>query len=45
MTKLRFTKMQGLGNDFVVIDGIRQRVDLTAHQIRALADRDRKSVV
>lgn len=37
--KLRFTKMQGLGNDFVVIDGIRQRVDLTAEQIRRLADR------
>jgi len=37
--KLRFTKMHGLGNDFVVIDGIRQRVDLTPAQIRALADR------
>ncbi len=31
--------MQGLGNDFVVIDGIRQRVALTAEQIRRLADR------
>lgn len=39
MTKLRFTKMHGLGNDFVVLDGIRQRVDLTAEQIRRLADR------
>ena len=36
---LKFTKMQGLGNDFVVIDGVRQRVDLSAPQIRALADR------
>jgi diaminopimelate epimerase len=36
---LKFTKMQGLGNDFVVIDGVRQRVDLTAPEIRALADR------
>ncbi len=27
---LRFTKMQGLGNDFVVVDGVRQRVDLDA---------------
>ena len=39
MTKLRFTKMHGLGNDFVVLDGIRQRVDLTAEQVRRLADR------
>jgi len=39
MTRLRFTKMHGLGNDFVVFDGIRQRVDLTAEQLRRLADR------
>jgi len=37
--KLRFTKMQGLGNDFVVIDAIRQPVTLDGPQIRALADR------
>ena len=37
--KLRFTKMHGLGNDFVVFDGVRQRVDLSPAQIRALADR------
>ena len=37
--KLKFTKMHGLGNDFVVIDGIRQPVDLSSAQIRALADR------
>jgi len=36
---LRFTKMQGLGNDFVVIDGIGQQVDLSAKQIQRLADR------
>lgn len=36
---LKFTKMQGLGNDFVVIDGVRQRVDLSPQAIRALADR------
>jgi diaminopimelate epimerase len=36
---LKFTKMQGLGNDFVVVDGVRQRVDLAPEQIRALADR------
>jgi len=37
--KLRFTKMHGLGNDFVVLDGIGQKVDLTAAQYRRLADR------
>lgn len=36
---LRFTKMHGLGNDFVVIDGIRQTVALTPAQCRQLADR------
>lgn len=36
---LRFSKMHGLGNDFVVIDGVRQTVTLTTEQIRALADR------
>jgi len=39
MTKLRFTKMHGLGNDFVVLDGIAQTVDLTPAQYRRLADR------
>lgn len=37
--KLRFTKMHGLGNDFVVIDGISQRIKLTADKVRKLADR------
>ncbi len=36
---LKFTKMQGLGNDFVVIDAIRQSVNLTPGQVRQLADR------
>ena len=36
---LRFTKMQGLGNDFIVFDAIRQRVDLDPATIRRLADR------
>ncbi|MFT6791286.1 MAG: diaminopimelate epimerase [Cellvibrionaceae bacterium] len=36
---LRFTKMHGLGNDFVMIDGINQRVQLSSEQIKALADR------
>jgi diaminopimelate epimerase len=37
--KLRFTKMQGQGNDFVVIDGVRQPVALAPEQVRAIADR------
>jgi diaminopimelate epimerase len=36
---LKFTKMHGLGNDFVVIDAITQSVNLTDSQIRFLADR------
>ncbi|MFQ5488803.1 MAG: diaminopimelate epimerase [Gammaproteobacteria bacterium] len=36
---LQFTKMHGLGNDFVVIDAIRQQVCLSPPQIRFLADR------
>ncbi len=39
MTTLQFTKMHGLGNDFVVLDGIRQRIDLTREQLQRLADR------
>src|SRR5260363_351854 len=31
--KLRFSKMQGAGNDFVVLDGVRQRIELSvAHR-------------
>ena len=37
--KLYFTKMHGIGNDFVVIDAIKQSVALTPAAIRALADR------
>lgn len=37
--KISFTKMHGLGNDFVVIDGINQQIQLTASQIRFIADR------
>jgi diaminopimelate epimerase len=39
MPTLPFTKMHGLGNDFVVFDGIAQAVDLTPAQLRLLADR------
>jgi diaminopimelate epimerase len=37
--KLRFTKMQGAGNDFVVLDATRQALDLSPAQYRFLADR------
>lgn len=36
---LKFTKMHGAGNDFVVLDGVRQRIQLTPEQLRLLADR------
>lgn len=39
--QVRFTKMHGLGNDFMVIDGISQRIRLSERQVRALADRNR----
>src|SRR5512135_1123976 len=37
--KLRFTKMQGAGNDFVMLNGIAQRVEPTPELVRRLADR------
>ena len=37
--KIRFTKMHGLGNDFVVLDAVTQAIDLTPAQARFLADR------
>lgn len=37
--KLRFSKMHGAGNDFVVFDAINQRVALSAEQVRFIADR------
>ena len=39
--KLAFTKMHGAGNDFVVIDGVTQAVNLNTNQLRRLADRHR----
>jgi len=36
---INFTKMHGLGNDFVVIDAIHQQIALNTEQIRLLADR------
>ena len=36
---IEFTKMHGLGNDFVVVDAVTQRVELSAERIRDLGDR------
>jgi len=36
---LKFTKMHGLGNDFMVIDGVNQSVSLSAEDIQQLSDR------
>jgi diaminopimelate epimerase len=37
--KLAFTKMQGAGNDFVVLDCTRRKFDLTRDQLKCIADR------
>ncbi len=38
--KLRFTKMHGQGNDFVMLNGIAQNISLTPAQIRRIANRN-----
>ena len=38
---LKFTKMHGLGNDFVILDLISQRFNLRSRHVRKLADRHR----
>lgn len=37
--RIRFTKMHGLGNDFVVIDGINQRIKLSTKRLKKITDR------
>ncbi|SEA21466.1 diaminopimelate epimerase [Microbulbifer marinus] len=37
--RVKFSKMHGLGNDFVMLDGITQRIKLSPEKIRRLADR------
>ena len=37
--KIKFTKMHGLGNDFVVIDAINQDIELSEEEVRLIADR------
>lgn len=39
--KLSFTKMHGAGNDFVMLDGVSQSIDVTESLIKRLADRHR----
>ena len=37
--RIRFTKMHGIGNDFVMIDAISQKVNISGEDARKLADR------
>jgi len=37
--RLKFTKMQGAGNDFVVLDGTRSPIELSVAQVQRLGDR------
>ena len=37
---VRFTKMHGLGNDFMVLDLVTQRVKLTPKIVKKLGDRN-----
>lgn len=37
---LKFTKMHGLGNDFIVIDAVREKMQLTPRQIASLSPRE-----
>lgn len=38
--RLRFTKMHGLGNDFVMLDGVSQKINLSPERIQKIADRN-----
>jgi diaminopimelate epimerase len=39
MKRVAFTKMEGAGNDFVVLDATRERFDLSPAELRRIADR------
>ena len=39
MKAIHFTKMQGAGNDFIVLDAVAQPLDVTPELVRRLADR------
>lgn len=38
--RIKFTKMHGLGNDFIVIDGIHQQINLSPQQVATMAQRN-----
>ena len=38
--RFRFTKMHGLGNDFVVIDAVSQKISITPERARKISDRN-----
>ena len=37
--RLKFTKMQGAGNDFVVVDGVSRSIEITPERAKRIADR------
>ncbi|WKD49722.1 diaminopimelate epimerase [Microbulbifer spongiae] len=37
--RVKFSKMHGLGNDFVMLDGVSQRIRLSPDKVRRIADR------
>ena len=39
--RVKFSKMHGLGNDFVMLNGVSQHIQLSANQLRYIADRQR----
>ena len=39
MQKIEFTKMHGLGNDFVIIDKRSKNIDITEDIVKKLSDR------
>ena len=41
MQKIEFTKMHGLGNDFVIIDQRKKDINLSKNFIRRIADRNK----
>ena len=41
MSAIHFTKMHGLGNDFIVIDSLSQQVDIKSSLVRKMSDRHR----
>ncbi len=38
--KLKFTKMEGIGNDYLYVDATKENIQLTTEQIQKLSDRN-----